>query len=110
KRMFMCAFPGCTQGFTRRQNLRSHVTIHTNERPHPCMKCSATFRRRQELLRHERSVHAPPGVKNFQCSNCLRLFGRADALKRHTIANGGTPGEGGSAPWACTQPKSAIAA
>eukprot|EP00842_Homolaphlyctis_polyrhiza_P003596 jgi/Hompol1/4237/HPOL_001185-RA len=106
---FRCPHPGCSQGFTRRQNLRSHMTIHTNERPHPCPKCSATFRRRQELLRHGRSVHAPAGVKSFQCVHCERLFGRADALKRHILANGGVPGENGSPPWACLRPKSMAA-
>ncbi|KAL5035326.1 hypothetical protein BDV3_005277 [Batrachochytrium dendrobatidis] len=108
KHVFLCTFPGCSLGFTRRQNLRSHMTIHTNERPHACDKCPATFRRRQELLRHCRSVHAPAGVKLFRCSHCLRLFGRADALKRHIIANGGTFGEDGVAPWACSRSKSSV--
>ncbi|KAH6570591.1 hypothetical protein BASA62_004282 [Batrachochytrium salamandrivorans] len=79
------------------------MTVHTNERPHPCVQCPATFRRRQELLRHCRSVHAPAGIKLFRCSHCLRLFGRADALKRHIIANGGKPGNHGMTPWACAQ-------
>ncbi|KAH6590667.1 hypothetical protein BASA50_004779 [Batrachochytrium salamandrivorans] len=103
KHFFMCSFPNCSLGFTRRQNLRSHMTVHTNERPHPCVQCPATFRRRQELLRHCRSVHAPAGIKLFRCSHCLRLFGRADALKRHIIANGGKPGNHGMTPWACAQ-------
>ncbi|KAI8838121.1 hypothetical protein BC829DRAFT_347359, partial [Chytridium lagenaria] len=49
--------PHCPSTFARRQTLRSHLSIHTPDRPHACPHCPARFRRRQEMLRHARSLH-----------------------------------------------------
>ncbi|KAJ1557088.1 hypothetical protein HK096_009166 [Nowakowskiella sp. JEL0078] len=85
-KLFKCPHPGCDEGFTRRQNLRSHQGRHTGVRDFKCTEngCGSAFRRRQELLRHARSVHSPKDQRPFVCtSGCGRTFARADALKRH---------------------------
>lgn len=93
--IFACSFPGCGSTFTRKQNMKSHMTTHSDDRPHRCNQCKSGFRRRQELLRHQRTVHPPSGVKQFSCRVCCGSFARADALKRHILSNGGscTPGD-----------------
>ncbi|KAJ3125665.1 hypothetical protein HK098_008325 [Nowakowskiella sp. JEL0407] len=86
EKIFKCTHPGCNEGFTRRQNLKSHMGRHTGVRDFACSEagCESTFRRHQELLRHVRSVHAPKELRPFSCPiGCGKKFARADALKRH---------------------------
>ncbi|KAJ3099393.1 hypothetical protein HDU97_003226 [Phlyctochytrium planicorne] len=61
------------------------------DRPHACPfpNCTARFRRRQEMLRHGRSVHGGDDVRPFVCPGfaiCGRRFARGDALRRHVEA------------------------
>ncbi|KAI9193703.1 uncharacterized protein BJ171DRAFT_524288 [Polychytrium aggregatum] len=82
-REFACNFEGCNATFTRRQNLRSHQSCHSNVRSHACTECNALFRRKQELLRHMRSVHGGEDAKAWGCPSCGKHFARADALRKH---------------------------
>jgi uncharacterized C2H2 Zn-finger protein len=76
---FTC--PVCHKGFVRRQNLTSHMSSHTNDRPVPCPECDLTFRRRQEMLRHLRSIHRNAII--VRCPGCDKPFTRNDAYHRH---------------------------
>ncbi|TPX72641.1 hypothetical protein SpCBS45565_g00401 [Spizellomyces sp. 'palustris'] len=78
---FKCTHPGCNKRFTRLQNLKSHTDVHTGMRPFPCDQCDAKFRRRQDLQRHNRTMHG--AAKLHSCPRCKKPFARADALKRH---------------------------
>ncbi|KAJ3177525.1 hypothetical protein HK101_010223 [Irineochytrium annulatum] len=82
--------PYCPSQFTRKQNLRSHLSTHTLDKPHACVEggCDARFRRRQEMLRHHRSVHGGVEARPWCCpgKGCGRRFARGDALKRHLEA------------------------
>ncbi|KAL2919099.1 hypothetical protein HK105_201369 [Polyrhizophydium stewartii] len=92
--------------FFRKQNLKAHMCVHSEIRAFACPKCPASFRRRQELQRHVRTVHAEPEMRRpFACPGCGTAFGRHDALKRHILANGGTVGPDAVTPWACSAPK-----
>ncbi|KAI8803655.1 hypothetical protein BJ742DRAFT_827636 [Cladochytrium replicatum] len=89
-KIFYCPHPGCNEGFTRRQNLRSHMGRHTGTRNFSCphQGCESTFRRRQELLRHTRSVHGGLEARPWACpEGCGRTFARHDALQRHLGSN-----------------------
>ncbi|KAJ3287148.1 hypothetical protein HDU79_005948 [Rhizoclosmatium sp. JEL0117] len=91
----------------RGSRAKAHLEVDAPGRPHHCiyhglsreealeihgvvMKevCYARFRRRQEMLRHVRSVHGGAGDKVWVCPGgerglCNRRFARADALRRH---------------------------
>ena len=47
----------CDRLYSNRGKLERHMVVHTNERPHACEKCEATFRLRDHLLKHMRSAH-----------------------------------------------------
>lgn len=76
-----CPHPGCTRMFTRLYNVRSHLICHSGDRPHPCVDCPASFRRKHDLQRHVRTSHSKS--RPFQCTRCPRSFARRDHWRRH---------------------------
>ncbi|KAI8089454.1 uncharacterized protein BX664DRAFT_333053 [Halteromyces radiatus] len=77
----------CFQTFSRLNNLKSHRTTHTSERPFQCNQCHQDFRRQHDLKRHQK-LHT--GERPFSCATCHRSFARLDALNRHQRVEGGS--------------------
>ncbi|KAH9811215.1 hypothetical protein DFH28DRAFT_1085052 [Melampsora americana] len=77
---WVCDYAGCGKTFTRGFNLTQHkAAIHRDERRFECAYCAATFYRRNDLARHERS-HT--GERPYKCE-CGQSFTRTDLLTRH---------------------------
>ena len=76
---FTCVYPECGKRFGRKENIRSHVQTHLNDRRFKCMHCSKRFVRQHDLKRHAK-IHS--GTKPYLCA-CGRDFARHDALTRH---------------------------
>jgi len=77
---YPCTYVGCGKVFTKPYNLKSHIKIHSSERPFKCQYCKARFSRGHDLNRHTR-LHT--GVKPFECQKCKKRFSRSDALSHH---------------------------
>lgn len=73
----------CGMAFSNNGQLRTHLRIHTGERPFRCdhSGCNKTFTRNEELTRHK-LIHS--GVRPHACGSCDKRFGRKDHLKKHT--------------------------
>ena len=76
----------CPKAFSQTGVLKTHLTLHNDERKFLCMVCSKRFRQKSQLrlhqLRHE-------GVKKWSCNNCNSKFLTKGDLKRHTLVHTG---------------------
>ncbi|KAG6037731.1 hypothetical protein E4U41_004842 [Claviceps citrina] len=74
-----CLFEECGKKFGRKENIKSHVQTHLNDRQYQCPTCMKCFVRQHDLKRHAK-IHT--GVKPYPCE-CGNSFARHDALTRH---------------------------
>lgn len=50
--------PVCSQTYSRKDNLRAHMRIHSGERPYKCMQCTSAFRWLGALRKHVANEHS----------------------------------------------------
>lgn len=74
-----CIFNACMKKFGRKENIKSHIQTHLNDRQYQCPSCGKCFVRQHDLKRHAK-IHT--GVKPYPCE-CGNSFARHDALTRH---------------------------
>ncbi|KAK8137869.1 hypothetical protein PG984_001249 [Apiospora sp. TS-2023a] len=76
---WVCVFEDCNKRFGRKENIKSHVQTHLNDRQYKCPTCQKCFVRQHDLKRHAK-IHT--GIKPYPCE-CGNSFARHDALTRH---------------------------
>ena len=76
---WLCLYEDCRKRFGRKENIKSHVQTHLNDRQYQCPKCKKCFVRQHDLKRHAK-IHT--GIKPYPCE-CGNSFARHDALTRH---------------------------
>ncbi|XP_045773687.1 gastrula zinc finger protein XlCGF57.1-like [Maniola jurtina] len=78
ERKFTCET--CGSSFYRKNDIITHLRVHTDERPYVCPYCSKRFRQIASRNRHQR-VHT--GEKPFACPICGKKFGHKGLVKKH---------------------------
>lgn len=76
---WVCLYEDCGKKFGRKENIKSHVQTHLNDRQYQCPSCQKCFVRQHDLKRHAK-IHT--GIKPYPCE-CGNSFARHDALTRH---------------------------
>ncbi|CAH2089994.1 unnamed protein product [Euphydryas editha] len=78
ERKFTCET--CGSSFFRKNDIISHLRVHTDERPYVCLYCSKRFRQVASRNRHQ-IVHT--GEKPFSCNICNKKFAHKSLVKKH---------------------------
>lgn len=74
--------PLCKSVFTRRYNLKVHMSSkHSQRRDYHCQDCPNAFNRVDSLKRHIATTHR--GEKKWMCEYCNRNFGQRPHMKMH---------------------------
>uniref|UniRef100_A0A2C9JLM1 C2H2-type domain-containing protein n=1 Tax=Biomphalaria glabrata TaxID=6526 RepID=A0A2C9JLM1_BIOGL len=81
---FIC--PTCHKGFSHRTYLKNHQLVHTGEKPFKCSICRKAFSCPSHVNRHLR-IHT--GEKPYKCSTCHQAFTCSSHLKRHQLTHTG---------------------
>ncbi|XP_056150425.1 PR domain zinc finger protein 12b [Lampris incognitus] len=70
----------CHRGFNSRSNLRSHMRIHTLDKPFVCRFCSRRFSQSSTLRNHVR-LHT--GERPYRCHVCQSAYSQLAGLRAH---------------------------
>ncbi|XP_077417895.1 PR domain zinc finger protein 12-like [Vanacampus margaritifer] len=84
----------CHRGFNSRSNLRSHMRIHTLDKPFVCRFCNRRFSQSSTLRNHVR-LHT--GERPYKCHVCQSAYSQLAGLRAHQKSARHRPAAGAGA-------------
>ncbi|XP_076020439.1 PR domain zinc finger protein 12 [Genypterus blacodes] len=92
----------CHRGFNSRSNLRSHMRIHTLDKPFVCRFCNRRFSQSSTLRNHVR-LHT--GERPYKCHVCQSAYSQLAGLRAHQKSARHKPGAQGNDPASQVSPQ-----
>lgn len=83
KRIKKYACLQCGKKFGAHSTLKTHLLMHSGDRPYVCHECGKTFRHISKLRVHTRFVHQKE--KNHRCPECDKPYCTATQVKSHIL-------------------------
>ncbi|KAJ9474811.1 hypothetical protein PHBOTO_004712 [Pseudozyma hubeiensis] len=83
-----CKWEGCDVTCAKRDHITSHIRVHTPLKPHNCDVCGKTFKRPQDLKKHER-IHTEQHQQQRQHKAAQNAAARAYSMSEHAASFGG---------------------
>ena len=81
---FVCTWPNCDKSFIRKRELKQHLDVHNDVRPHSCQICFKKFRAKSHLKVH---MDWHNGVRAHQCQLCESAFLTKGNLTKHMASH-----------------------
>ncbi|KAJ1024844.1 hypothetical protein NDA16_002884 [Ustilago loliicola] len=85
-----CKWEGCDVSCAKRDHITSHIRVHTPLKPHNCDVCAKTFKRPQDLKKHER-IHTEQHQQQRQHKAAQNAAARAYSMTEHAASFGAYP-------------------
>ncbi|CDS01598.1 hypothetical protein [Sporisorium scitamineum] len=85
-----CRWEGCDVSCAKRDHITSHIRVHTPLKPHNCDVCGKTFKRPQDLKKHER-IHTEQHQQQRQHKAAQNAAARAYSMSEHAASFGAYP-------------------
>ena len=80
-RRYACSI--CGKTFTEKGILKTHQSIHTDERKFKCSCCGRCYKTISPLYSHIKISHL--NERKYKCQICNKSFGKTSSLKRHIL-------------------------
>ena len=93
----------CGKTFPSKSRCKTHLRVHTNERPFTCNNCNSAFKQKAHLQKHEKSCHKLETQKSMSnsdynksndnskisrtCSKCQEVFKTKKFLLDHILSD-----------------------
>ncbi|KAJ1019169.1 hypothetical protein NDA18_006315 [Ustilago nuda] len=85
-----CKWEGCDVSCAKRDHITSHIRVHTPLKPHNCDVCGKTFKRPQDLKKHER-IHTEQHQQQRQHKAAQNSAARTYSISEHATSFGAYP-------------------
>lgn len=85
-----CKWEGCDVSCAKRDHITSHIRVHTPLKPHNCDVCGKTFKRPQDLKKHER-IHTEQHQQQRQHKAAQNAAARAYTMADPSASFGAYP-------------------